>query len=120
MAVVHALTCTRATSRRQAKPTSASSLWRPGARRPTSPMPNAPRWRLLRPAPGSATGPNPVPDEIWDEAARNYDEPALAVLVINIALINAWNRINVSRQVAGARANSGEAETQVESGSGSR
>ena len=37
---------------------------------------------------------DPVPDEIWDEAARHYDEPALAVLIINIALINFWNRIN--------------------------
>jgi AhpD family alkylhydroperoxidase len=45
---------------------------------------------------------DPVPDEIWDEAARHYDERALAALVINIALINAWNRINVTtRQVAG-------------------
>ena len=46
---------------------------------------------------------DPVPDEIWDEAARHYDEPALAVLIINIALINFWNRINVTtRQVAGS------------------
>ena len=46
---------------------------------------------------------DPVPDEIWDEAARHYDEPALAGLIINIALINFWNRINVTtRQVAGS------------------
>jgi AhpD family alkylhydroperoxidase len=46
---------------------------------------------------------DPVPDEIWDEAARHYDEPALAVLVVNIALINFWNRINATtRQVAGS------------------
>ena len=45
----------------------------------------------------------PVPDEIWDEAALHYDEQALAVLVVNIALINFWNRINVTtRQVAGS------------------
>jgi AhpD family alkylhydroperoxidase len=31
---------------------------------------------------------NPVPDEVWDEAARHYDEKALAALVIEIALIN--------------------------------
>ena len=43
-----------------------------------------------------------VPDETWDEAARHYDEKALATLVINIGLINFWNRINVTtRQVAG-------------------
>jgi AhpD family alkylhydroperoxidase len=46
---------------------------------------------------------DPVPDEIWDEAARHYDEPALAALIIHIALINFYNRINVTtRQVAGA------------------
>ena len=31
--------------------------------------------------------PDPVPDEIWDEAARHYDEPALAALLIAIAAI---------------------------------
>jgi AhpD family alkylhydroperoxidase len=46
---------------------------------------------------------DPAPDEIWAEAARRYDEPALAALVINIALINFWNRLNVAtRQVAGS------------------
>ncbi|HVB06497.1 MAG TPA: carboxymuconolactone decarboxylase family protein [Acidimicrobiales bacterium] len=43
-----------------------------------------------------------VPDEVWEEAARHYDEPQLAGLVIAIAGINAWNRINATtRQVAG-------------------
>ncbi|MGI8553320.1 MAG: carboxymuconolactone decarboxylase family protein [Dehalococcoidia bacterium] len=46
---------------------------------------------------------DPVPDEIWDEAARHYDEPALAALIIAIASINVWNRLNVTtRQVAGS------------------
>ena len=46
---------------------------------------------------------DPVPDEIWDEAARHYDERALAVLIIDIALINFWNRINATtRQVVGS------------------
>jgi AhpD family alkylhydroperoxidase len=45
-----------------------------------------------------------VPDEIWEEATRHYDEQALSVLIINIALINFWNRINVPvRQVSGFR-----------------
>jgi AhpD family alkylhydroperoxidase len=45
---------------------------------------------------------DPVPDEIWDEAARHYDEKELASLVIAIASINVWNRLNVAtRQVAG-------------------
>lgn len=43
-----------------------------------------------------------VPDEVWIEAARHYDEPALAALVLPIATVNLWNRLNVStRRVAG-------------------
>jgi AhpD family alkylhydroperoxidase len=49
-----------------------------------------------------ADRPDPVPDEVWAEAARQYDEPTLAALVISIAAINAWNRINATtRQVSG-------------------
>jgi AhpD family alkylhydroperoxidase len=45
---------------------------------------------------------DPVSDEIWEEAAKHYDERALAALVIAIANINVWNRLNVvTRQVAG-------------------
>jgi AhpD family alkylhydroperoxidase len=45
---------------------------------------------------------DPVPDDIWDEAARHYDEQALAALIVSIASINVWNRLNVTtRQVAG-------------------
>jgi len=39
---------------------------------------------------------DPVPDEIWDEAARHFDERELAALTIEIAGINAWNRLNVT------------------------
>ena len=47
--------------------------------------------------------PDPVPDDVWDEAARHYDEQALAALVLQIANINLWNRLNIAtRQVAGA------------------
>jgi AhpD family alkylhydroperoxidase len=46
---------------------------------------------------------DPVPDEIWDEAARHYDEQGLAALIIQIGLINVFNRLNATvRQVAGA------------------
>jgi AhpD family alkylhydroperoxidase len=38
--------------------------------------------------------PDPVPDEIWNEAARHYDERALAALLVAIAGINVWNRLN--------------------------
>jgi AhpD family alkylhydroperoxidase len=45
---------------------------------------------------------DPVPDEIWNEAARHYDEQQLAALVLAIAGINAWNRINAAtRQITG-------------------
>ena len=44
-----------------------------------------------------------VPDDVWNEAARHYDEQALAALIIQIGAINLWNRVNASvRQVAGA------------------
>jgi AhpD family alkylhydroperoxidase len=47
--------------------------------------------------------PDAVPDEVWDEAARHYDDEALASLVLTITAINAWNRLNVTtRQPAGA------------------
>ena len=45
-----------------------------------------------------ADRPDPVPDEIWDEAARHYDEKALAGLVLAIATINVWNRLNIATQ----------------------
>jgi AhpD family alkylhydroperoxidase len=47
--------------------------------------------------------PDPVPDDIWKEAARHYEEPALAQLVMYVAMTNMFNRINVpTRQVAGS------------------
>ena len=43
-----------------------------------------------------------VPDAVWDEAARHYDEKALGALVLSIAMTNVWNRLNVAvRQPAG-------------------
>lgn len=36
-----------------------------------------------------------VPDEVWANAAKHYDEDQLAALVSLIALINAYNRMNV-------------------------
>ena len=49
-----------------------------------------------------ADTPDPVPDSLWDEVARHYDEQELAALVLSIATINVWNRLNVAtRQVAG-------------------
>lgn len=51
-----------------------------------------------------ADQPDPVPDDIWQEAVRYFDEGALAALILTIAQINVWNRLNASvRQIAGAR-----------------
>jgi alkylhydroperoxidase family enzyme len=45
---------------------------------------------------------DPVPDEVWDEATRFYDEKGLAALILMIATTNLFNRLNVTtRQVAG-------------------
>jgi len=46
--------------------------------------------------------PDAVPDELWNEVGQHYNEQALAALIIAIANINVWNRLNVAtRQVAG-------------------
>jgi len=45
---------------------------------------------------------DPVPDDVWEKAARHYDERQLGALVLSIAGINAWNRINaITRQITG-------------------
>ena len=36
-----------------------------------------------------------IPDEVWDEAARHFDEEHMAGLLLMIATINSWNRIAV-------------------------
>jgi AhpD family alkylhydroperoxidase len=46
---------------------------------------------------------DPVPDVIWDEAARHYDERGLAAVILMIATTNVFNRLNVpTKQVAGS------------------
>jgi AhpD family alkylhydroperoxidase len=50
-----------------------------------------------------ADRPDPVPDEIWDDAADHYDEKQLAAIILMIAVTNLFNRLNATtRQVAGA------------------
>ena len=47
---------------------------------------------------------DPVPDEIWEEATRHYDERGLAALLLMIATTNLFNRLNApTRQEAGQR-----------------
>ncbi len=38
---------------------------------------------------------DPVPDAVWKEAARHYDEPKMAALILAISQINVWNRLNI-------------------------
>jgi len=46
---------------------------------------------------------DPVPDEVWNDAAKHYDEKQLASLLLMIGLTNLFNRFNaVTRQMAGA------------------
>lgn len=43
-----------------------------------------------------------VPDAVWDEVARHYNEAQLAAITLGIANINAWNRVNATtRQIVG-------------------
>lgn len=45
---------------------------------------------------------DPVPDEVWGDADKQFDEAELAALILAIATINVWNRLNVAvRQPAG-------------------
>lgn len=48
---------------------------------------------------------DPVPDPLWREVSRHFDEKQIAALLINIAQINLWNRLNVAiRQGVASRA----------------
>lgn len=47
---------------------------------------------------------DPVPDTLWAEVSRLYDERSLAALIVSIANIDVWNRLNAAvGQVAGAK-----------------
>jgi AhpD family alkylhydroperoxidase len=44
-----------------------------------------------------------VTDEVWADATKHFDEEQLSALLVSMAAINAWNRLNAAtRQVAGA------------------
>lgn len=64
---------------------------------------------------------NPVPDAIWAEAARQFTEPELARLLLRIALVNLWTRLNLAtKQVAGEWMKSAEARKWVEQAAADR
>jgi AhpD family alkylhydroperoxidase len=45
---------------------------------------------------------DPVPDKIWDELMRHYNETDIASLLLTIVSINVWNRLNIAtKQQAG-------------------
>jgi AhpD family alkylhydroperoxidase len=39
---------------------------------------------------------DPVPDELWAEVTKHYDEQQVAALILQIATLNLFNRINVA------------------------
>lgn len=47
-------------------------------------------------------GEHGVPDGVWRQAARHFDEPALAALLMTIVTVNAWNRVAVATGPAAA------------------
>lgn len=58
---------------------------------------------------------DPVPDDVWNEAAKHYDEKALGALVLAVATVNVWNRLNVAtKQVAGEWMKTPEAKAWLE------
>jgi AhpD family alkylhydroperoxidase len=59
--------------------------------------------------------PDPVPDDIWNDAQKHYNEQVLASLLLSIAITNVWNRLNVAtRQVAGEWVKSADAQKWAE------
>ena len=82
--------------RKTARPTNDCSPWSPGGTHHSSPTPNAPHWPSPRPSPGSATGPTRCPTRYRTKQPRHYDEPPLAALVLWIAAVNVFNRVNVA------------------------
>jgi AhpD family alkylhydroperoxidase len=47
-------------------------------------------------------GPDPVPDQLWEEVAKHYDEKGLAALILEIAIANMYNRFNVTTRQTGS------------------
>jgi AhpD family alkylhydroperoxidase len=44
----------------------------------------------------TAVGETRVPDDVWEQAAGQFDEAELAHLVVAIAAINFWNRVAIA------------------------
>jgi len=47
---------------------------------------------------------DPVPDAVWEKVTRQFSEPEIAALLVDIAQINSWNRFNVAvRMIVGQK-----------------
>jgi AhpD family alkylhydroperoxidase len=47
---------------------------------------------------------DPVPDALWSEVRKHFDETETSALLLGIAQINVWNRLNAAvRQMVGAK-----------------
>jgi AhpD family alkylhydroperoxidase len=47
---------------------------------------------------------DPVPDALWSEVRRHFDETETSALLLSISAINVWNRLNAAvKQVVGAK-----------------
>jgi AhpD family alkylhydroperoxidase len=40
--------------------------------------------------------PDPAFDELWDEVREHHDEPAVAELLVEIGVVNFWNRVSAA------------------------
>jgi AhpD family alkylhydroperoxidase len=56
-----------------------------------------------------------VPDAIWDEAAARFGEEELGHLVVVIAAINAWNRLQITTKAEPGHYQPGDFERAAES-----
>jgi AhpD family alkylhydroperoxidase len=79
-------------------------IWAVGAWRETTCFTDAERaaLALAEAVTRTADTPDPVTDEIWADVAQHFDEQQLAGLLIALANINVWNRLNLAtHQIAG-------------------
>jgi AhpD family alkylhydroperoxidase len=56
-----------------------------------------------------------VPDAVWDEASARFDEEELAALVVTIAAINTWNRLQITTKAEPGHYQPGDFERAAES-----
>ncbi len=83
---------------RGARPNSASTCFRSGARRRVTARERAAlAWTE---AVTQIATTHDVPDAVYEEVRRHFDEKALVDLTLAIVAINGWNRMNVAFRTA--------------------